>query len=356
MSSLKTPNELTAMILFGYINDIQTLFPYQINPYYTIPSDITLVTLSYLQNYFDNSGCYIWKIEDNKLLNKMFNARNTQKFESIPFEMARLKWKLEVYPNGFNIDTKGYVVIHLRLLSLPSMIEQIQVCRTFRVIENMSGSTWIAELRVNEYEFWSKKCSLQELIEISSTSMTICVEVIINRIQLKKHNNFDKMNLIKCKLFEYPKKQRFEHKLEGYELHIFKTSKHFKEMSSGIENKWSLSWNPNGMEDRSKNYVGVFLNVCTFPLHAKGVHVDFKVGCIETGKSSSYTWNFTVDACGFGDSYLMRLKDCMQYDCLTFYAQYELLDVLKQYKKLEICDEIIIAQLLAIDQPDDSKR
>ena len=181
------------------------------------------MTLSYLFDWFINEGIYEWTVRDTPTVHAMLNAKCGEKFESDTFEIARLKWKLEIYPNGDSLETNGYFIIHLRLLSLPPLIDQIQICRTFRVKESMAGSTWIAVLSEEEYEFWGKKCPLKELKDIPPDTITVSVHLRVNKITLNNDMKFERDYLSNSVKETYPKHQRLEHKLVGPELEMFKS-------------------------------------------------------------------------------------------------------------------------------------
>lgn len=66
-----------------------------------------------------NSGHFLWEIDDEKLVTEIVNADNEQKFESPEFTIANLRWKMDVYPNGKDEESKGYVNVDLRLMELP---------------------------------------------------------------------------------------------------------------------------------------------------------------------------------------------------------------------------------------------
>eukprot|EP01084_Bolivina_argentea_P103435 185265_1 len=184
-NTLPPYDKLTELITCGYIREIESLFPLNI-PYYQVPLPITYIILSYINNYFSNSGCYKWKIYDNNIIQNMLNAKIGDKW-SQPFIISNLNWRLDVYPNGTDNETKG-CLIHLRLLSLPIAIESITFCRIFRVVENMSGSSWINTLSIDEYDFWSTKCPLAELIQLNCKTITILIELNIFKVQLNKYN------------------------------------------------------------------------------------------------------------------------------------------------------------------------
>ena len=57
--------------------------------------------------------------------------------------MSRLKWQIEVYPNGDKPELKGYFVIYLRLLSLSSYINYILISRIFHVLENKASDSYV---------------------------------------------------------------------------------------------------------------------------------------------------------------------------------------------------------------------
>ena len=97
---------------------IKTLF-------HIIPLSVINIIVLFIDNVFTNHGIYSWKIEDMELVQRMLYAENGAKWESDPFTMSRLKWKIEVYPNGDTKKLEGYFVIYLRLLSLPSYIDHV---------------------------------------------------------------------------------------------------------------------------------------------------------------------------------------------------------------------------------------
>ena len=154
-----------------------------------IPMDIVHLMALYVDDWFRADGAYRWKIDDPELVHEMLTAANGQAFESPPFMMSRLRWKLRVYPNGVDEEKVGYLTIQLHLLSLPVTVEQIQICRTFTVEEDMTSSLWVDVLSENGYDFWGKKCSLNELVRLHPTTLSIVAEVQINKIMVKMGSN-----------------------------------------------------------------------------------------------------------------------------------------------------------------------
>ena len=118
-------------------------------------------------------------------------------------------------------------------------------------------------------------------------------------------------------------------------------------MCGDIENMWALSWNPNGMDEGAIGYVGIFLTVCKFPEDAITLSVRYKLGCAETGHSKSWKWEFTESHGGYGDQSVLKLEEIMDYDELTLFAELEIIDVEHQTNDLEVCDPMLIAQILS---------
>eukprot|EP01084_Bolivina_argentea_P103436 185266_1 len=161
-NTLPPYDKFTELITFGYIREIESLFPLNI-AYYQVSLPISYITLSYKQ----------WLLQKES---NMLNAKVCDKWS-----------QTFIIPNGTDNETKG-CLIHLRLLSLPIAIESITFCRIFRVVENMSGSSWINTLSIDEYDFWSTKCPLAELIQLNCKTITILIELNIFKVQLNKYN------------------------------------------------------------------------------------------------------------------------------------------------------------------------
>ena len=193
-----------------------------------------------------NHGSHSWLIDDESLVEQIIGAKCGTKFVSNPFSMVGLKWRLEIYPNGRLKQYEGYFMIYLRLLTLPPCIDKMQICRVFRVIENQCSNIWIFTLRRNEYvhdrkesipsapgegfsalfpqqfprsslrehirealkwgmlsfrslryAYWNKKCPLSELIEMDSKTITIYVEVHIQKLFLSSTPRLNRLAMDK---------------------------------------------------------------------------------------------------------------------------------------------------------------
>lgn len=209
-----------------------------------------------------NHGSHSWLIDDESLVEQIIGAKCGTKFVSNPFSMVGLKWRLEIYPNGRLKQYEGYFMIYLRLLTLPPCIDKMQICRVFRVIENQCSNIWIFTLRRNEYAYWNKKCPLSELIEMDSKTITIYVEVHIQKLFLSSTPRLNRLAMDKSYGKIEGMKRQLEYKLSPEELALFPDAKSTKQMSTDIiDNMWSISWYPNGCKDEYKGYVSVGLNI-----------------------------------------------------------------------------------------------
>ena len=327
-----------------------------------IPMDIVHLVALYVNDWFSTDGAYRWKIEDPEMVHKMLTADNGQSFESPSFMMSRLKWKLKVYPNGVDEGKLGYLIIQLHLLSLPVEVEQIQICRTFTVEEDMSSSLWVDVLSQNGYDFWGKKCSLNELVRLNPQTLTIVAEIQINKMMLKMGSQLNRYryptnsadNVMIRYLMETTKSnpRDIEFVLSGEALELMKSADRFKEMCGDIVNGiWRLSVYPNGMDDDDDDVgeIGVYLHICQIPSRCAAIHTEFEVGCRETGDSDECQYKFCEpDSLGYG-VWLLNIQDVKELATVTFYARIH--SVRLEMKEIEdpysISDRMVVSQILA---------
>eukprot|EP01083_Nonionella_stella_P088192 245615_1 len=59
---------------------------------------------------------FVWNIDDLKLIRQMLFARWKHQISSDVFQIAKLNWKIELYPNGYNEKTKGFCGVLVKLL------------------------------------------------------------------------------------------------------------------------------------------------------------------------------------------------------------------------------------------------
>ena len=130
-------DQQTKLITIGYIRkleyelsrkhhniDSSTLFHLQ------IPSAITIIIISYIHNYFMYHSSYKWTIDKTNILSQVLTSLNGDRFTSPVFEVGKLDWEIELFPNGDKQKRKGSFIVNLKLLTLPTKWKEILICRT----------------------------------------------------------------------------------------------------------------------------------------------------------------------------------------------------------------------------------
>eukprot|EP01084_Bolivina_argentea_P295833 509449_1 len=135
------------------------------------PKKLIRIIGQYIKGLTDNTGVYQWKIDDASMVQKMLNAKPGEKFESECFELAHLKCKLAVFPNGEDEDSKGYFRIILHILDLPDSVEEIVWNRSFRVKEVDAECCWLDTQSDKDED--SEICALSELVKLGCKTITI---------------------------------------------------------------------------------------------------------------------------------------------------------------------------------------
>eukprot|EP01084_Bolivina_argentea_P283186 484937_1 len=178
---------VTKQIVFGFVRQVQYLLPNDTNPYYNIPTSIVLIIVAFINNYYDNSGKHQWKITDKELVDQILNSKCGDKFESDAFSMCRLKWKLELFPFGDDINVNNqYFVICLRLLSFIPMINKVEFSRIFTVSECNAGAGWCSSIASGEISKWSRKLPSAQITEMNPNTITIVCSINIYQLVLQK--------------------------------------------------------------------------------------------------------------------------------------------------------------------------
>eukprot|EP01083_Nonionella_stella_P277438 943148_1 len=74
----------------------------------------------------DNSGTYTWRIVDANLIRKIKSAKCGDKFVCDDvFQVGKLNWNINIYPNGWNEKSKGFCNIGVGLLGMSSSWKSI---------------------------------------------------------------------------------------------------------------------------------------------------------------------------------------------------------------------------------------
>eukprot|EP01084_Bolivina_argentea_P309793 535899_1 len=86
-------------------------------------------------------GTYTWNIHDVKLLKKIVNAKNGERFVSDVFTIGELNWKIEMYPNGNNKEEMGSFDVFVTLLSLPTSWKSVIINKSIQCQQTKSSQT-----------------------------------------------------------------------------------------------------------------------------------------------------------------------------------------------------------------------
>eukprot|EP01084_Bolivina_argentea_P025922 48192_1 len=89
-------------------------------------------------------GTYTWNINDRKLLNKIVNAKNGERFYSDVFAIGELNWKIQINPNGWQKERMGSFDVYVKLLSLPTSWESVIINRIIQCPQTESSQTSIS--------------------------------------------------------------------------------------------------------------------------------------------------------------------------------------------------------------------
>eukprot|EP01084_Bolivina_argentea_P137745 242589_1 len=341
MNTLNDQNA-TDIIVSKYIKDAHSFFPKTNNLYYNIPLPISNIITSYINNLFDHQGKYQWKITDTRLINKILSAKCGEKFESEPFILSRLACKLCIYPNGNREELKGYFLIHL-YFNLPQYIDSIMFIRTFRVRENMTGSTWCSIIPNGEYEYWTKHCPLIDLIQLNPLTLTIDIYMNIKRIIMKKNVSLNiKYPAIIADNNMIPRKTHIEYQLNKNDINIMQQNKS-KSMCSNIVNNWCISLYP-------KQDMDMFLKMCYIPPNISSFLVSYKMQCKQVGIKYNHTSVFTEKHHSWGPEVWAQLSTIAKLDNATFEIDVEIVKIIYHNNELEatqIVDPVQITCLLS---------
>ena len=75
----------------------------------------------------ETSGSFCWKITNTNLINKILNANNGDEFVSDIFKIAKLDWRIDIYPNGQKKTNIGSFDVAVTLMTMPDKWKSIIV-------------------------------------------------------------------------------------------------------------------------------------------------------------------------------------------------------------------------------------
>ena len=325
-------SDTSDLLISGYIHQHEKLL--FDNPLNTIPSCIIKIFHQFYQfSRFEglNCGTYTWNITNKQTVEQILNASHQQKFESSPFIMAKLKWIIEIHPNGHKdfMQYKGNIVVIVRLLSFPSNIDEITLSRMITCNKAMTSNSFISTLNDKKtVSRWWEGCTLQDWKSMNLDDISITVNVKINRMRLNKLSDNLKLSQPKYDENTFLGKVTYNHLIDKKEMDrirkFYATKAYESEIFDGL---WRLEMFPYGIGTDMIGYCSIFLNLCILPPYVNKIKAKYKIICNETNDVVSDTDDFSLDAQGWGAAEFMESTKINSYQTLSFAVIVEVLSV-----------------------------
>lgn len=173
-----------------------------------------------------NEGEHRWMIEKRKAMALLGQTQNGEGIPSPKFELCRLWWKLEAYPNGNTKENIGSFCLFLKLIQMPKAWKSITVLRHFKCTQTHSGFVAVDTFKIGDSFGWpdftlsrDDLCRRKEWLEY----LKFRVNIKILQIRLKKNDGalFYENVLDPYKAL---RKQTIRWNVEQNELHEMKQS------------------------------------------------------------------------------------------------------------------------------------
>ena len=169
-------------------------------------------------HYFMGSEEFMWKIDEESQpsISTLLSTRVGSKYCSSIFELCKLNWMIELYPNGYREDSRGAFKLYVQLLSMPDKAcKNIIVCRTIECLESMTKITNICQYKNDESYGWTTgSLYLQEIKENNYKSLTFIITIRILQINYSNDTQSAVINPILCHNI-YKKQYKLKWKLTG---------------------------------------------------------------------------------------------------------------------------------------------
>ena len=216
-----------------------------------------------------NYGSYSCIIDDPKLISTMLEANNKQDFISNKFEIAKLKWQINLYPNGNKASNSGSFMVYLKLLSLPKQWREIIVCRRIYCPEIDSSGTAIVSYTKNKSNSWDQgTLKLKELKDLQPQKLIFNINIRILKIINIDGQCIFQDDQIGASINDNDNKndqslQRFEWKINQSLINKMQTSYPSKCFESPIfQNQWCLRYVCIYVSMYTYNYTQIRINTC----------------------------------------------------------------------------------------------
>eukprot|EP01084_Bolivina_argentea_P044341 81602_1 len=312
MSTLEGFDDETALIVTWFCRNVQNMLSQ------LIPQEIVAITFKF------TSGTYKWKIDDNALLDKIFNATNAEKMESDVFKRDKLDFKLRIYPNGMNSLQVDSFDVFLILNTMPEEYKCITV--SFIINSPQTFSKWgIIQNYTHSGTKWgwiSYALSLSELKELNPSEIILIVDIEILRIIKKETNEI---------LYQNPFIMDAQMQINEtwfIDENIMNNIKHLQTFGKGkslnsnvFHNMWIIALYPIGIKTNAytsaENECLLGVNLCYLPINVSKISIRSTITLIEANKTE-ITNNCIYSAdCSYGD-----LKKLCSFDEFINYSQH----------------------------------
>ena len=280
-----------------------------------------------------NSGHFTWIIENKETIQKMFAATNGQEFCSESFEMANLRWKLDLYPNGHRKQDKGHVCLFLHLLEMPSALEHITGSQIFTFGDYMAifGHKFrfpTTDGGLPSWGFHSDHNRIPLSFWMKSVESSIRIGVSINVFSVKWNKKVMENILIyqnplpicsNYKHVDIPSTITETWQINGKCLAAFKKASNGQIFLSPIyRNMWQFSCYPNGQSEDEEGYVSLYVQLVNPPPFVKSVDCKVRMNIPYTNSNTRYEFNYEYhhgQLWGYPNLFpLSRLKDAESVD------------------------------------------
>eukprot|EP01084_Bolivina_argentea_P074736 135550_1 len=144
-----------------------------------------------------NTGSYTWKITDQLVIKRIYNADFKQAFGGDMFEIGKLKWQLILYPNGFSEKSKGSFMICIKLIKMPKTWKKIITNRTSKCVQTTTSNTNIESFTTSgQIKPGSRyTLTLAELKTLNPSEITIITSINILNIIQKNNQSLYRMRI-----------------------------------------------------------------------------------------------------------------------------------------------------------------
>eukprot|EP01083_Nonionella_stella_P176896 620276_1 len=239
-------------------------------------------------------GTYKWHVDDTRLIKKILSAKLGDKLESDEvFQVGKLNWKLELYPTGWDKDTKGFCNVCVKLLAMPASWKCI-FCQLHIECPQIQAKM----VRSYPYKYnkpHSSGCFLSSFGDLRAScgkELTFIITIRIARITLKQDNKI----LFQMQTNKYKNNTRLQWKIDEETMKTLKTFDKGKGIFSGIYNNiWCLQLYPNGCWDTVEGDVDIGLWLCGLPPNVSKLKVEWTVHCREANIKQTWTNDFDED-------------------------------------------------------------